>query len=343
MKYMNSKSISEMGLNYVNKIVISNNCIYHEINQKNDVGIDIIIEFIKEEITTGKCIGVQVKSGKTYFNKDKCSIPINGHYDYWKNYSLPVFGIVYEQSIDTAYWIDIKKYLKENKEIIEKNKLKSIIFSASDLNKFDTDNFEKIFMPYVFKDLPELTFDEAINLFKSSDPYESYLGLTVLFKKYSNTNSVWKEFINYFRNNPIEKIPNKLIYFLSLIGHNPDAVEHIPCQQRNYSKQIIKEFDNKDFIKLLKFIDDETFISRGSLGQCIEAIISVIPDKCDYLKEIILDNKISLGIRERAAAIYAYYKGSKCLDILQSLSNKSDFIKELIHYIKENGFYNPYA
>jgi hypothetical protein len=41
-------------------------------------------------------------------------IPIRDHREYWAKHRLPVYGIVYIPSLRTAYWVDIKRYLRAN-------------------------------------------------------------------------------------------------------------------------------------------------------------------------------------------------------------------------------------
>ncbi|MFD2742892.1 MULTISPECIES: DUF4365 domain-containing protein [Sphingobacterium] len=83
----------------------------------NDFGIDGFIELTKYDVTlkiyvpTGKLFGIQVKSGKSYFKeKSNNSLTYRGskkHVDYWKNYSIPVFVIIYDKELNRAYWQNV--------------------------------------------------------------------------------------------------------------------------------------------------------------------------------------------------------------------------------------------
>ena len=348
MKYPLTNAICKTGINYIRNIIESKNCIFNEIHQENDVGIDAIVELVKEESPTGNCLALQIKSGLSYFdsNKNRCLIPIKGHFKYWKNYALPVFGIVYVPTHEKAYWIDIKKYINEHEIQIIDGRISTIKFEISKLNQFDIDDFEKIFIPYVMRELPELSFDEAIVLFHSKNYEERYVGLITLFKKYADKKSVWDEFVSYFKNSNTENIPNRLIYILSYIPWHGDLwwdKESITAESKKHAKTLIHNFNRKDIIKLLYFIDEENFISRGSIGQCVEAIISIIPFFDNILEEIILDEKQPPNIKESAAAIYAYHKGRDSLLILKKVSEiDAWYIPQIIEYIEEYGFFNPY-
>lgn len=115
-KYLRSNSTGKAGINYVKSIVDSHNCIFQKIDQENDVGVDALIELVKDEIPTGDFVATQIKSGNSYFDKKAniCKIPVGTHRDYWQNYSLPVYGIVYVPEIESAFWVNIKKYLENN-------------------------------------------------------------------------------------------------------------------------------------------------------------------------------------------------------------------------------------
>ena len=69
LKYPKTNSTAKIGVDFIRSIVNYNNCIFHEINANNDLGIDAMIEIIKDEKPTGKLIATQIKSGKSYFNK----------------------------------------------------------------------------------------------------------------------------------------------------------------------------------------------------------------------------------------------------------------------------------
>jgi hypothetical protein len=137
-----------------------------------------------------------------------------------------------------------------------------------------------------------------------------------------------------------------LVYYLSVIPWHPDMLfykdSHTP-ESREYGKTLINQFKKHDIEKLLYFVDEENMISRGSLGQSIEAIISSVPNFMTYLEDIIKDNSLEIKIREIAAIIYAYHKGIHSIGILSTITpNESWYIQELIAHIKEFGTFDPY-
>jgi hypothetical protein len=80
----------------------------------NDFGIDALVEvtklnlYLKTISPTGKLIGVQVKSGMSYFKEFVNDYFVfygqKKHLDYWLNYSISVIVVLYDKNTDSAYW-----------------------------------------------------------------------------------------------------------------------------------------------------------------------------------------------------------------------------------------------
>ena len=79
----------------------------------DDYGIDAIIETAGEKHPTGQMIGVQIKTGKSYFSEQKADCVVfrfdKGHADYWLNHSLPVIIVLYDQEEDLCIWERVTK------------------------------------------------------------------------------------------------------------------------------------------------------------------------------------------------------------------------------------------
>jgi hypothetical protein len=105
---------------------------------------------------------------------------------------------------------------------------------------------------------------------------------------------------------------------------------------------MLNGFDKEIVIKLLNLIGEDG-IQRGTIGQTIEAILSVIESISSYLEEIIKDKLLDIEIRHNAAVIYAYYNKKNSLDLLRQIDvNESWFIPEMVKYIEEFEWFNPY-
>jgi hypothetical protein len=257
------------------------------------------------------------------------------------NIGVTVYGIVYVPALNSANWVDIKRYLKHS------GLCATIKFDRTKTSVFDYDSFTKIFVPTILNELPNLSFDDAASLFHSSHPSESYLGLVVLFHTAPNVLEVWDWFIDFFRSKDSSEIPPVIVYYFAHIPWHGD----IAYQGEKFSEvtkaHVLKrfgEFRKQDIAKLLSFIDKENGIARGSLGQSVEAVISSLPNRDQLLLEIIQDSQLPIFLRECAALIYAYHNQKAALPILKSLSEQGSwYAGELFSFIGENGWIDPYA
>ncbi len=343
LKYTKTNSTSKIGVDFIRSIVDHNNCIFHEINANNDLGIDAMIEIIKNEKPTGKLIAAQIKSGKSYFNKEKnlCKIPVKNHFDYWINYHLPVYGIVYIPKNGDAYWINIKTYLKNNpKDTI-------IFFERTRANQLNKKTFLSIFVQHLSNKVPNISFKLAKTLFASDKLDEVYLGLYALHKKYADRNESWQLIIDYFKTKDIEDIPRILICILAHIPGHPDIAYYkdtLTEEAREFGKTQIFTFGKEQILKLLAFVDEENRIARGTLGQSVEAIVSFIPNFEKFLEEIIKDNKMEIHLREVASIIYSYHKGKESIELLKTIpKEESMYIPELIKHLIKYGCLDLYG
>ncbi len=145
-----NKITENKGVNHITQIINDCGCISHKIDGSNDIGIDTFIEFIDNGIATGFCIGAQIKSGDSNLNHDGTGVYLKSdksHFTYWLNHILEIAGIVYIPSEKQAYWVNIKKYLKDNPTVIEQGPCQIPIDKT---NLLSVDNFH-IFLNH-FKD-----------------------------------------------------------------------------------------------------------------------------------------------------------------------------------------------
>jgi hypothetical protein len=158
---------------------------------------------------------------------------------------------------------------------------------------------------------------------------------------------VWDWFIDFFQSKSVPDIPPILIYFFAHIPWHGDigyVGEKINHETKEHVKIYFEKFNKPDVIKLLGFIDEENMISRGSIGQSVEAIISSLSKRDALLIEIINDRAISMFLRECAALIFAYHKQNDATTILMMLSDQgSRYAGELASFMKKNGWIDPYA
>jgi hypothetical protein len=85
-----------------------------------DFGIDGHIEFLDENSEpTGMMVGVQVKSGQSYFNGETdytVSYTANDkHQKYWEHYPVPVLLILHHPDRNETFWVDARQEFRTGK------------------------------------------------------------------------------------------------------------------------------------------------------------------------------------------------------------------------------------
>lgn len=342
-KHKISSSTGKLGVTFVRAVVEGANCLFHKIDQENDLGIDGIIELIRDEMPLNKQFAVQIKTGETYFDsvKRECAFPVDGHYGYWSGYPLPVYGIVVLPAQKAAYWVDIKHYFKQQPNCT------TIRFPATEANAFDDGHFISIFLPTVVKEVPDIPFEKALELCRSEHDDESFIGMVVLFRRFCNRREVWDALVEFFVSHAPEEIPGLLIYFFAHVPWHADiwgVGEQLTEETRVYAKSKFASFTKTHVIKLLGFVDEENMIARGTIGQSVEAIVSSLPDYLSMLADIIRDRSQVSSVREIAAVIFTMRKPQEALPLLKQMADEGSwYMGELFTHIKEWGNFNPYA
>ncbi|HRI34707.1 MAG TPA: DUF4365 domain-containing protein [Saprospiraceae bacterium] len=328
-KYIKTNSTSKKGVNFVRSIVEAHNSIFNEIPVQNDVGVDAIIEIIKNESTTGKMLAVQIKTGSSYFDEKKgiCKIPVGSHFEYWNKYPLPVIGIVFVPEHAKGYWIDIKEYFENS----DKNSV--IEYRINKINEFSAEDFENIFVPRLLQETPILTYERTIELCKSNIFEELELGISVAFWRYGNNNEVWRNFVRILSEKAMVEIPDSLLHYFGFVVDWADVWlgrEKITDENKKYVKEQLKEVDKSVIVKLFDFINNDNPIARGSVGHFAERIISNVPKVDEILEEILNDKNIKVEIKEPALWVYGSHKGKKSLSLIKELKeNKDTYFEEL--------------
>lgn len=155
-------STERLGVSEVEKIFLQFNWIPRNIFQ-TDVGLDMTVEICKNGNPIGKFIGVQIKTGDSYFSEKSGEFIIfrsdKTHIDYWINNSLPVLIVLHNLSTGTTIWQVINKHTIES---TGKN-FKIKIPLTNVLKKADADVIEKLTeTPILLTKFQKLLLDKPI-------------------------------------------------------------------------------------------------------------------------------------------------------------------------------------
>jgi hypothetical protein len=106
LKWPKTKITAYQGLLYIEQLVNEHGHIFRKIHLEEDVGIDGVIEFVKDGEATGRLLAIQVKSGDSYVvpGKDGFIMPVDeAHLNYWQSYNLPVVLVCYSPRRNLYY------------------------------------------------------------------------------------------------------------------------------------------------------------------------------------------------------------------------------------------------
>lgn len=342
--YNKSIGTGKLGVNLLKSFIDENECYFHEILQENDVGIDAFIEFTKNGENDGRCIAVQIKTGNSFFNVDKsiCTIPIGDHYNYWKNHSLQVYGIVCDCENKKAFWISITDFIKENNKSIKNGKIKTISFPVMEINTLDSKTFGTIFKPLIYGMLPRITFQESLALSNSTFLAEKEMAIDLLLKTYVDSKASWDRCLTMLYEEINPELFSKIVYYFSYVSYNPDLWGDLAYSKKTkqYAKTLIQKINKQLMIKMLSLTEDG--IERGSIGQCVESLISIVPYKKDFLIEII-EGDYEDYVKFNAFLILSYYDPKFVLKREEHfVSLLDERAKTVIGFIKKFGEYELY-
>lgn len=114
---------------------------------ESDMGVDMEVEICKNDHPTGQLLGVQIKTGASYFKTNRYGDVIyrgsQTHLDYWLNHSLPIIIILHNPDDNSTIWQKITSETITNTskgwkvEIPIKQTLNhTAITEISEMNKF---------------------------------------------------------------------------------------------------------------------------------------------------------------------------------------------------------------
>jgi hypothetical protein len=137
-----------------------------------------------------------------------------------------------------------------------------------------------------------------------------------------------------------------LVYYFAHIPWHGDIFgfgEQLKEETRDYVRTLFNKFGTAEVLRLLEFVDSETFISRGSIGQSVEAVVSSLDSGITICEEIAKEDSIPLFLRECAGMIFAMHRRTEALSVLELLKMRgSVYAEQMIDIIKEVGGIYPY-
>lgn len=239
-QFNEERKIAEKGVAIVKDIVENNlNWLFRKVPLEEDFGIDGYIDILHDgKYVTGKSIGVQIKTGNSYFQTKSNSGWIfygnNKHLNYYLNNNNPIIIVIVEPETKKCFWteVDINNITKTEKSwkitINEKSEL---------VNKKALSSITSDFIDYT----PQLEYMTLVNkeiresglLFVAIDRVEieeqNFDGIHALLKMLISSDEM------------INKCRNKLM--LTVFGYDTDSRELFEISKvRHWMKEALNIF-----------------------------------------------------------------------------------------------------
>jgi hypothetical protein len=112
-KYSENRKLADLGVAIVKNIIENKlNWIFRKLSLDDDFGLDGYIDILQDgKYVTGKSIGVQIKTGASYFKNETQSgwyfHGENKHLNYYLNNRIPIIVIIVNPETQKAYWNEI--------------------------------------------------------------------------------------------------------------------------------------------------------------------------------------------------------------------------------------------
>lgn len=109
---MITDNTAELGVNAVQKLFLQMKWAFRQ-QSVSDYGIDAHVEVMSDGVPTGQLIGLQIKSGSSYFRHKRGEKYVyygeERHLAYWLNHSLPVFLVLHDPESDLTLFSRISE------------------------------------------------------------------------------------------------------------------------------------------------------------------------------------------------------------------------------------------
>lgn len=301
-----SQATGREGINFVRSLVERNNSTFQEIDLHNDLGNDAYVEFVVKESATGCCVALQIKSGQSYRSEAGRFVmqADRDHFEYWSSHTLPVLAVIVDPVANEAAWVDITDYLRANPDVIAAGPY--ALYAKTPFSDATFPSFREHCLRYRDQYSREPNFGRALESFAARQDHERcYDGLRALFAFHRNQGATWyfmASCLSNFRGHPLLR---PLVGCLCHIPGHPDIfwgkTNIIDDAVRAAARAFMHErFDRRDALTLLSVVDDAG-IDRGSIGQCVHALIDTMADVPSMMESIATDS--TMGERVRHCAL----------------------------------------
>ncbi|MFF0445956.1 DUF4365 domain-containing protein [Streptomyces sp. NPDC004609] len=213
-----SRKIERAGVNALRSLLEEHDHIVQEIDGGNDHGEDMIVNFTRAGKRTPYWIAIQVKSGKKYKRAHGYAIPVEDHFEDWRQSRIPILGVVYDMKKRELFWVNLTEQLR----VVDKSPGWVQVARASLLNSGTIDDFYAEVANYAGEErmriranTEEEALTEAVRARRGLDPLTApnplYEGLANLALRH-------EERLKGIRRNLIRSLPIQILIILMLVA-----------------------------------------------------------------------------------------------------------------------------
>ncbi|MEV5354123.1 DUF4365 domain-containing protein [Streptomyces sp. NPDC052693] len=213
-----SRKIERAGVNALRSLLEEHDHIVQEIDGGNDHGEDMIVNFTRAGKRTPYWIAIQVKSGKKYKRAHGYAIPVEDHFDDWRQSRIPILGVVYDMKKKELFWVNLTEQLRS----VDESPGWVQVANTSPLNSETIDDFYAEVATYAGDErmriraaTEEEALAEAVRARQGLDPLTApnplYEGLADLALRH-------EERLKSIRRNLLRSLPLQILIALMLVA-----------------------------------------------------------------------------------------------------------------------------
>ncbi|MGO4642478.1 DUF4365 domain-containing protein [Mesorhizobium sp. 2RAF45] len=109
----NTENTAQIGVNETERIILSMNW-YFRRQLESDIGVDAQAEPVVDGEATGQIIGIQIKSGPSYFTRKRGSSYVYRgtarHLAYWERLSIPLLLVLHNPETNETVWTKVERH-----------------------------------------------------------------------------------------------------------------------------------------------------------------------------------------------------------------------------------------
>jgi hypothetical protein len=277
-----SSIIGRVGVFYTGYICALAGLLFREVTI-SDVGVDGQIELVDDEKrATGMLAGVQIKSGDSFVDVKRKTFTFRAepkHFEYWKRYCLPVFGVVFSPTLKKAVWFDLNKHLSR---IIEEGGPYQVTEGLSQSNEFNVQNVSTTLTNIIkeYHGIPVST--ENVNKVVELQDLSGKEAEEQLSRE-----TAWKRLTTMFlssQSSPevLAEIGYRISWYFPAVSEN----------QQNFFIERIAQVSDQQLINIIGAIHAALLRERTDVADLICDLIAYLPDKVNRLKSLAKSGKV---------------------------------------------------